>query len=131
MKSYSSVGQVILRVVLGIIFLAHGLDKFQSGISNISGFFESIGVPGYMAVVVAVIETVGGIALILGAATRIVSMLLAFILLVAIFTAKISAGFLGGYELDVALMAIAVSLAITGSNLWSIDSLFSSKKNKD
>ena len=129
MKSYSSVGQVILRVVLGIIFLAHGLDKFQSGISNISGFFESVGVPGYMAVVVAVIETVGGIALILGAATRIVSMLLAFILLVAIFTAKISAGFLGGYELDVALMAIAVSLAITGSNLWSIDSLFS-KNNK-
>ncbi|UNK16517.1 DoxX family protein [Paenibacillus sp. N3/727] len=128
MKSYSSIGQVILRVVLGIVFLAHGLDKFQSGISNISGFFESIGIPGYMAAIVAVIETAGGIALILGAGTRIVSMVLAFVLLVAIFTAKISMGFLGGYELDVALLAIAVSLVFTGSNLWSIDSLFRANK---
>ncbi|MGM1045088.1 Uncharacterized membrane protein YphA, DoxX/SURF4 family [Paenibacillus uliginis N3/975] len=128
MKSYSSIGQVILRVVLGIVFLAHGLDKFQSGISNISGFFESVGVPGYMAAIVAVIETAGGIALILGAGTRIVSMVLAFVLLVAIFTAKISMGFLGGYELDIALLAIAVSLVFTGSNLWSIDSLFRANK---
>lgn len=130
MKNYASFSSLILRVVLGIIFLAHGLDKFQSGIGNISGFFESLGIPGYMAAVVAVIETVGGILLILGAGTRIVSLVLAFVLLVAIFTAKISAGLLNGYELDLALIAIAASLVLTGSGVWSIDSLFGKNRKQ-
>lgn len=123
MKSYSSVGTLILRVILGVIFLAHGLDKFQSGISNIEGFFASIGLPAFMASVVAVVEIAGGIALILGLATRIVSIILGIVLIVAIIQAKLSAGFLGGYELDLALLAIAIHLALSGSRLLSVDSL--------
>ncbi|NMO97805.1 DoxX family protein [Paenibacillus lemnae] len=129
MKSNVSLGVLILRVVLGIIFLVHGLDKFQSGISNISGFFESIGIPGYMAGVVAVIETAAGILLIAGAGTRVVSIIVTVILLVAVFTAKSSAGFLGGYELDVALMAMAVSLIFTGAGKWSVDALFNRSRS--
>ncbi|ANA82943.1 DoxX family protein [Paenibacillus glucanolyticus] len=129
MRSYSSTGTFIIRVILGVIFLAHGLDKFQSGIGNIEGFFASLGIPAFMATVVAIIEIVGGIALIIGLGTRIASLVLGVVLIVAIFQAKLGMGFLGGYELDIALLAMAVHLALSGSSLLSVDSLFS-KKNK-
>ncbi|GAA0370818.1 hypothetical protein GCM10008968_28310 [Bacillus horti] len=64
-----------------------------------------MGIPRFMAYVVAVIELIGGLALVLGLGTRIVSALFAIIMLGAIFIVKIPAGFLGdgqsaGYELD-------------------------------
>ena len=99
MRSYSSMSTFIIRVILGVIFLAHGLDKFQSGIGNIEGFFASLGIPAFMATVVAIIEIVGGIALIIGLGTRIASLVLGVVLVVAIFQAKLGMGFLGGYEL--------------------------------
>lgn len=87
--------------------MSHGVAKFQGGIGNIAGWFQSIGIPGSMAYVVATIELVGGIALILGLGTRIVSAILAIILLIATFKVKLAVGFLGngqmaGYELDLA-----------------------------
>lgn len=69
-----------LRAVIGITFFIHGLSKFQGGISNTVGFFESLGIPGFLAYVVAVVELLGGIALILGLGTRIVTLLFALIL---------------------------------------------------
>lgn len=129
MKSYASAGTLIIRVILGIIFLAHGLDKFGSGIGNIEGFFESLGIPAFMASVVAIIEIVGGIALILGLATRIASVVLGIVLIVAIVQAKLGMGFLNGYELDVALLAMAAHLALSGSSLLSVDSLFAKKRS--
>ncbi|WP_240703084.1 DoxX family protein [Cohnella luojiensis] len=129
MKNYFHSGALILRVLLGITFFAHGVDKYQAGIGNIAGWFESIGIPGFMAYVVASIELIGGIALILGFGTRIVSALLAIILLVATFKVKLAVGFFGngqmaGYELDLSMMGIAIYLLLNGSNLLSIDSLF-------
>ncbi|OCA85094.1 DoxX family protein [Pseudobacillus wudalianchiensis] len=116
---------LILRVVLGIAFFVHGLAKFQGGIENIVGWFESIGLPGFLAYGVALIETAGGIALILGLGTKMVSALLALIMIGAILKVKLAAGFLGngqsaGYELDLAFLAMAVSLAVTGSKLYSL-----------
>ena len=107
----NEIGKVILRVVLGLTFFIHGLDKFQGGIANTAGYFDSLGIPGFLAYVVAAIELIGGIALILGIGTRIISILLALIMLGAIFTAKLSLGFLvngqmAGYELDLALLAM-------------------------
>jgi putative oxidoreductase len=128
------VGALILRLVLGITFFIHGLAKFQMGLGNVSGFFQSIGIPGFMAYVIATIELVGGIAMILGIGTRIVSILFVFVMLGAIFTAKLSAGFMGngkmpGYELELALLAISIYLAISGNRLYSLDSLFGKKEN--
>jgi putative oxidoreductase len=128
-KSYQQMGALVLRVLLGIIFLSHGVAKFQGGIGNIAGWFESIGIPGSMAYVVATIELVGGIALILGLGTRIVSAILAIILLIATFKVKLAVGFLGngqmaGYELDLALIGMAVYLLFNGSHKLAIDSFF-------
>ncbi|MFJ7933922.1 DoxX family protein [Sporosarcina sp. NPDC096371] len=118
-------GAVVLRVILGLTFFIHGLSKFQGGLGNTAGFFESLGMPGFSAYVVAVIELVGGIMLILGIGTRIVSVLFAGIMLVAIFTAKLAAGFLGngqmaGYELELALLAMAIFLALANSAAFSL-----------
>jgi putative oxidoreductase len=119
---------LILRVVLGVTFLVHGIAKFQMGLGNVAGWFESIGIMGFLGYVVAFIELLGGIALIVGIGTRVVSALIAFVMLGAIFTAKLSIGFVGaeaaGYELDVALLAMAVVLVLNGSKLYSLDNKF-------
>lgn len=126
-KKYE-LGLLILRVALGITFLIHGIAKFQMGLGNVAGWFESIGILGFLGSVVAFIELLGGIALILGIGTRLVSALIAIVMLGAIFTVKLSVGFMGaetaGYELDVALLAMAVVLLINGSQLLSLDSKF-------
>ena len=89
------IGLLILRVVLGITFLIHGIAKFQMGLGNVAGWFESIGILGFLGYVVAFIELLGGIALILGIGTRIFSALIAIVMVGAIFTSKLSLGFIG------------------------------------
>ncbi|MDM5211155.1 DoxX family protein [Peribacillus sp. RS7] len=128
-------GQVFLRVILGLTFFIHGISKFQGGIGNTAGFFDSLGIPGFMAYIVAGIELIGGLAVILGLGTRIVSVLFAVIMAGAIFTAKLSAGFLGngqaaGYELDLALLAMSVYLACTNRIALSLDNMIFNKKGK-
>jgi putative oxidoreductase len=129
------IGKVILRVVLGLTFFIHGLSKFQGGISNTVGYFESLGVPGFLAYAVATVELVGGIALILGIGTKFVSTLFALIMVGAIITAKLPAGFLGngqmvGYELDLVLLAMSIFFVLAGKTILSLDNkLFNSNKN--
>jgi putative oxidoreductase len=118
---------LILRVILGITFFVHGLVKFQGGIENIVGWFDSIGLPGFLAYGVALVEMIGGAALVLGLGSRIVSALLALLMIGAIVKVKLAGGFLGdgqaGYELDLALLAIAVVIAINGSKMFALDQI--------
>lgn len=121
-----SVVTVIMRVVLGIIFVFHGVDKFQTGLGNVDAWFSSIGIPGFLAYVVAVLELVGGIMLILGLFTRYVSALFVVMLIGAIFTAKLSGGLLGngqsaGYELDLGFILVSLYLAVADRSPLSVD----------
>lgn len=133
MLNNREIGTTILRVFLGITFLVHGAAKFQGGIENTVGFFESLGLPGFTAYAVALIELVGGFAMIVGLGTRIVSILFAAVLAVAIIKVKIAGGFLGngqmaGYELDLALLVIAIYLALVNKTQIALDNvLFQSK----
>jgi putative oxidoreductase len=129
MTNKYEIGGFILRLILGIIFFVHGLEKFQGGLGNTAGFFESVGIPGCLAYVVAVIELVGGLALIVGIGTRIASALIGCIMLGAIITVKGSLGLSGGYEFDLALLAMSVYLVISGSRLYAVDALFGNKKS--
>lgn len=137
MKNNYELGALILRLVVGVSFFIHGLSKFQGGIENTVGWFESIGLPGFLAYAVAFIEVVGGIALVLGLFTRAISALFALLMAGAIIKVKLAAGFLGngqmaGYELDVAFLAMAISLAITGSKFYALDQLvFKGKKTEN
>jgi putative oxidoreductase len=119
---------LILRVILGVTFFIHGLVKFQGGIENIVGWFGSIGLPGFMAYGVASIELVGGLALVIGLFSRIVSGLFALLMIGAIVKVKLAIGFLGngqmaGYELDLAFLAMAVFIAINGTKVFALDQI--------
>ena len=70
--------------------------------------------PPELALPIALLEVIGGFALILGIATRIASILFIIEMAGAILVAKISKGFVGGYELELLLMFIAISLLISG-----------------
>ncbi|PLS17413.1 DoxX family protein [Bacillus sp. M6-12] len=126
MEKKFEISNLILRVVLGVSFFIHGLVKFQGGIENTAGWFGSIGLPGFLAYVVALLEVVGGIALVVGFFSRAVSGLYALLMVGAIVKVKLAAGFLGngqsaGYELDLAFLAMALSIAVTGSKAYSLD----------
>ncbi|MEH7388550.1 DoxX family protein [Bacillus sp. JJ1521] len=133
MENKFELGNFIIRVVLGITFFVHGLVKFQGGIENTVGWFESIGIPGFAAYGVAIVELVGGIMLVLGLFSRIVSILFAVVMVGAIVKVKLAIGFLGdgqmaGYELDMAFLAMSVMLAITGSKAFALDQFISKGK---
>lgn len=135
MENKFDLGSLIIRVVLGITFFIHGLVKFQDGIENTVGWFESIGLPGVLAYGVAAVELVGGIMLVLGLFSRIVSILIAIVMVGAIVKVKLAVGFLGngqmaGYELDLAFLAMAVMLAITDSKAFALDQLIFKGKEK-
>ena len=76
---YPAYGIFIVRITTGALFAVHGYQKFAGGIGGVVGFFSKLGVPapGVLAPFVAGLELVGGILLILGVATRWISLLFA------------------------------------------------------
>jgi len=66
------IGVFVFRISFGVVLLAHSLylKMMVFGLAGTAGYFESIGLPGFLAYVVFGIETVAGIALILGYKTR-------------------------------------------------------------
>ncbi|GAA3445649.1 DoxX family protein [Planomonospora venezuelensis] len=123
-----SVSTLLGRVAIGAIFLVHGLTKFTGGLSGTTAFFEQIGVPlaGVAAPAVAVLEVVGGIALILGAALPVFGVLLALDMLGAIVFVHGANGFgadKGGYEFVLALAAASLMIAFSGGGALAADGL--------
>ena len=120
-----------LRVPAGIIFAAHGAQKLFGwfggyGLDGTGQWMASIGLePGYlMALLAGAAEFFGGLALILGLLNRPAAVVLAFTMLVAIFAVHIGNGLFmsnNGYEFGLALLAISVSLAVTGAGRASLD----------
>jgi putative oxidoreductase len=128
-RRYYEWSMLVLRIALGAIFLAHGLQKI-SGMDGIVTWFASIGLPPLLAYIVATIETIGGAFLILGLFTRVAAAGIMFVMLGAIFSVKMSKGFIGGYEFDVSLLSAAVALILSGSHTYSLGNLFSSLKER-
>ncbi len=120
-------GLAILRVVVGIVFLAHGLQKvLQFGIGGFAGNLGGQGVPLplFFAVVVTLVEVLGGVALILGIFTRLVAVPLAIDMLVAMLMVHFPNGFFmmnNGIESTLTLLAASVALALSGSGELSLD----------
>ncbi|MCM3177758.1 DoxX family protein [Cytobacillus horneckiae] len=126
----NQIAAAILRVVLGVVFFMHGVSKFQDGIGNTVGFFESLGLPGFAAYIVALIELIGGLAMILGIGTRIISILFALIMIGAITMVKIGEGFFG-IEFDLVLMTMSICLAIVNKSYLALDNVLSRNKNQN
>src|ERR687895_2621659 len=113
-------GPLPIRLLAGITFLAHGLPKFEDIIGT-QGFFGNIGLPPELALPIGLLEVIGGIFLIVGILTRISAALLIIDMIGAIVLVKLPDGFVGGYELESLLIAISVSLLLTGPGRVSIE----------
>jgi putative oxidoreductase len=122
----AQIALAVIRIVAGIIFMAHGYQKFfMMGIDGVTGFFTQLGIPlpGIMAIVIATLELAGGLALLLGVFARFVAVPLAFDILGAIVTVHIKNGFFvpTGVEFVLLLLSAAVAIAVAGPGAFSID----------
>jgi putative oxidoreductase len=114
-------GLLLLRLAVGIVFLYHGWIKLTS-IDQTIGFFASIGLSAFWAYLAALIETLGGIAFILGIFTRYVAVLLAADALIAIFKIHLGNGFSivdGGYEYVFVLLFVSIAIFVSGAGKYS------------
>lgn len=118
----SSFAPLPIRVMGGIAFIMHGLPKFENT-QGTQGFFGSVGLPPELALPIGLLEVIGGIALILGIFTRIASILFAIEMAAAIIIVKSGNGFIGegGFEVDLLLMSIAISLLLSGPGRISVE----------
>jgi putative oxidoreductase len=119
-------GLALLRVGIGGVFVAHGIQKLAVfGISGLAGFMTQIGVPFPTLSVVAVTaaELGGGLALVAGLFTRWAALPLAFSMIVAAATVHLKAGFFlpNGAEYVLTLLVASVALALTGPGAFSVD----------
>ena len=119
----------ILRLVLGIIFVYHGYLKLfaPGGFKGTVGFFTAIGIPAplYFALIVSVLEFAGGVLLLAGLFSRIVSVLLIVEMLVAFFKVHLKQGFFisptaYGYEFVLLILASLIVVFINGPGRLSV-----------
>lgn len=128
-----------LRIPVGIIFVAHGAQKLFGwfggyGLEGTGQWMASIGLePGLlMALLAGSAEFFGGLALIVGALVRPAAAVLAFTMVVAIFSVHIGNGLFmsnDGYEFGLALLAASVALAISGAGRASVDRLLAGRRS--
>jgi len=125
---------LVLRVSLGVMFLAHGLilKLMIFSLPGTAQFFGSLGLPPAFAYLVFLAETVGGLALIVGFKARYVALALTPVLLGAtwvhagngwVFSAQ---G--GGWEYPVFLIAASAVQALLGSGAYAWDPVLSIRR---
>lgn len=121
-------GYLILRVMAGVTLAYHGYGKlFGFGIEGVAGFFGSIGLPaaGALAVIVTILEFIGGIAIVLGVFSRLLGIWMAIqfgLIVVWVKPILMQKGFTGdgGSEIDLLLFGIGVVLATMGPGIAAL-----------
>src|SRR5947207_16018592 len=131
-----SIATAILRLVLGVVFFAHGAQKMLGwfggfGFSGTMGFFTgTMHIPAPLAFLAIAAEFFGSLGLILGFLTRIAALGIATNMIVAIVTVHLGNGFFmnwtgtqkgEGFEFHLLVLAIAAFLVIRGAGAWSVD----------
>ena len=131
-------GPAVLRLAVGAVFVAHGAQKLfgawgGGGPGGTAAFFAQLGLtPAYpLALLVGVVELIGGLMLIFGAYTLVAALALIANMGVAIWKAHLPNGFFinwaltpnqgHGYEFNLTLIAALVTLMLTGAGAFSID----------
>ncbi|MFD3707190.1 DoxX family protein [Nocardia sp. NPDC058658] len=121
-------GKLVLRLATATVFLVHGLDDFQTGLSNIVALQGEAGIPlnEVSGRFVPIWLTFGSLLFLVGALTRIVAAGYVFIMGGAWIFAHASNGFFaenGGYEFVLILGAASLALLLTGPGRFSVDQL--------
>ena len=122
----SDAALLILRLVLGVIMIYHGIPKAMDFGGTVAGF-EGMGIPlpALAAAVATIAELVGGILMLLGIATDIAGLLFAIDMLGAILFVHAKNGFSvakGGVEWPLALLAMALAVALAGPGRYAVGS---------
>jgi putative oxidoreductase len=124
-------GILLLRVAVGLAFFGHGTQKLFGwfggyGLEGTAGFFASRGYrfPLLMVIAAGLCEAGGGTLLALGLVTPLAGALLATVMLNAIVSVTLKRAFMLGSELELAYLVVAVSLAATGGQRFSLDRAF-------
>lgn len=126
----TDIGILIVRVTLGVIFVAHGLQKLIGafggpGIKGTTAMLDSIGiVPAQVwAWALALGEIAGGLFLILGIIPKLCALVIAVIMAVAIVKVHGPKGLFmmkGGFEYQLLIVSVCIQLMITGGGKYSL-----------
>jgi putative oxidoreductase len=143
-RTYPSWAPVFARLALGVIFFAHGAQKFLGlfggpGMSKTIQGFQSMGIPPFLTFIVIIAEFFGGIAIIFGFLTRIATLGLVIDMLVATYKVHLPNGFFinwynvpnkgHGIEYNLALIGLALSLLVWGAGNLSVDQVIGGSKD--
>jgi putative oxidoreductase len=125
-RELQSWGIAALRIMVGLVLLAHGSQKlFVYGIPGTAAFFAKGGLPFPMVSAVLSIsaEFLGGLFLTLGLLTRPVAAVLAFNMAVAVLLVHLKNGFFlpTGFEYALTLLVANISLVLTGPGAFALD----------
>jgi putative oxidoreductase len=121
---------ILIRLVVGVVFLSEGLQKFIFPVIRGAGRFESIGLPSpeFLGPFVGSFEILGGTLVLLGLFTRLASIPLIIIMLVALFTTKLEILLNDGFwsmmhasRTDWSMLLGSIFLLIAGGGRWSLD----------
>ncbi len=128
--SSENMALLILRVAVGVVFLAHGINHIYGGgkIAGTARWFESLGMkPGILhAWMASLVEVAAGAALVLGLFTPVAAAGVVGVMLVAFITNHMKNGFFifrpgEGYEYVMTLTLVAIAIGTIGPGQWSID----------
>jgi len=135
MATSNDVSFTILRLVLGVVFFAHGAQKMLGwfggfGFHGTMGFFTHMGMPAPVAFLIICTEFFGGLGLIVGLLTRIAALGVAGDMIGAIFIVHMPNGFFmnwmgtqkgEGFEFHLLALAMAAALLLRGAGAFSVD----------
>lgn len=145
---YGNWSPLFLRLIVGFGFMAHGWAKISRGTAGFEKLLIQTGVPLHhvLSYVAPYTELIGGLAILIGLATRFIAMPLIITMLTAMFTIHVHYGFSAvktigltsagplfgppGYEINLIYIAALLSLMITGAGAFSADALLKSYGKK-
>jgi len=139
MGTSNDVSFTILRLVLGVVFFAHGAQKMLGwfggfGFHGTMGAFTQMGMPAALAFLIICTEFFGGLGLIVGLLTRIAALGITGLMIGAIFMVHLANGFFmnwmgtqkgEGFEYHLLVIAMAVVLVLRGAGAFSADRVLS------
>ena len=139
MGTSNDVSLTILRLILGVVFFAHGAQKMLGwfggfGFHGTMGAFTQMGMPAALAFLIICTEFFGGLGLIVGLLTRIAALGITGLMIGAIFMVHLANGFFmnwmgtqkgEGFEYHLLVIAMAVVLVLRGAGAFSADRVLS------
>ncbi len=135
-QTNDDVALLILRVLLAVVFIPHGLQKL-TGFSGVMEMFTTkLGIPALFAFLAIVAEGLGSWGLLTGFLTRVAAFGIAVNMLVAVYLIHWQNGLFmnwfgnqkgEGFEYHILVIAIALALMIRGGGKWSIDGVIAQK----